>query len=271
MRQLEPIRHGIDASRAVLNRIVRGVERRVRGGRLPSPSDQEEALHRLLGVDWPCPAREEFEHLWPSVVGSLRARGLDLGRGAYGGWDDADPAVARTVWCLTFHLRPEVVLETGVARGLTSRFALEALARNGAGRLWSIDLPPSQVRAPGLADQTGVAVPPELRGRWTLLRGTSRQCLPSLVDGLARLDLSVDLFIHDSLHTGRNVRFELDRVWPRLGADGVALVDDVEQNAAFSSFAREHPEAATLVCDAADGRSQFGCLLRSGSARAAAR
>jgi hypothetical protein len=250
---------------ALLERVVRGVERRARGGRLPSVGDDDEPLHQLLGVTWPCPCREEFEELWPSVIGSLRARGMDLGRGAYGGWDDADPALARTVWCVTLHLHPEVVLETGVARGLTSRFALEALHRNRAGRLWSVDMPPSPTRAPGLAEQTGVAVSPELRGRWTLLRGTSRRCLPSLVEGLAQLELGVDLFIHDSLHTGRNVRFELDCVWPTLRATGAVVIDDVEQNAAFGSFAREHPQATALVRDAADGRSQVGCLLRSGS------
>jgi hypothetical protein len=266
MQQLERVGYGVHASRALLDRVIRGTERRVRGGRLPSIAHHQEALHRLLGVAWPCPAREEFEELWPSVLESLRAQGLVLGRGAYGGWDDADPAVACAVSCLARHLRPEVVVETGVARGLTSYFVLNALERNGRGRLWSIDLAPSPVHARGLADQTGVAVPPELRGRWTLLRGTSRRCLPGLVEGLAQLALPVDLFIHDSLHTGRNVRFELDCVWPRLSADGAVLVDDVEQNAAFGSFSREHPSAGALVCDAADGRSQFGCLLCSSSA-----
>jgi hypothetical protein len=31
----------------------------------------------------------------------------------------------------------------------------------------------------------------------------------------------------------------------------------------FGSFSRAHADAKALVCDAADGRSQFGCLLRS--------
>jgi Methyltransferase domain len=265
MQALGRVGYGVHASRAFLNRVVRGVERRVRGGRMPSFGDQEESLHRLLGVTWPCSARAEFEELWASVLGSLHAQGLDVGRGAYGGWDDADRAVGRAVWCLARHLRPEVVVETGVARGLTTYLLLKALERNGSGRLWSIDLAPSAIGAPGLAGQTAAAVPPELRCRWTLLQGTSRRCLPGLLDGLAQLELPVDLFIHDSLHTGRNVRFELDSVWPRLSPDGVALVDDVEQNAAFGSFARRHPEVSAIVCDAADGRSQFGCLLRSSS------
>ncbi len=226
----------------------------------------DEKLHRLLGLEWPCSAKDELETLWPAVTASLREQGLVLGRGAYGGWDDADPALGRVLWCLTRHLRPKVVVETGVARGLTSRLILEALARNDAGRLWSVDLPPSSTYAPGLADQTGIAVPTKLRERWTLLRGTSRDCLPGLIDGLVQLNLPVDLFVHDSLHTERNVRFELDCVWPALAAGGLVVVDDIEQNAAFRAFARAHPQASTLVCDADDGRAQFGCLLHARSA-----
>lgn len=256
----------VRASGGLLNRVVRGTGRRVRGGRLPTVTDRDRALHRLTNAPWPCPDSDEFERLWPAVLDSLRARGLALGRGAYGGWDDADQAFARTVWCSAIHLRPRVVLETGVARGLTSRFALEALERNGSGRLWSIDLPPARAGASRLADQTGAAVPPELRGRWTLLRGSSRRYLPGIVDGLAQLGLAVDLFIHDSLHTSRNTHFEIECVWPVLSVGGIVLVDDVEQNAAFGSFARAHADAKALVCDAADGRSQFGCLLRSPTA-----
>jgi predicted O-methyltransferase YrrM len=260
MSPLDNVRRGVHVPLALLNRIVRGVERRVRGGRLPAARAHDEQLHRLLGLEWPCAVRDEFDVLWPAVTASLREQGLVLGRGAYGGWDDADPALARVVWCLTRHLRPMAVVETGVARGLTSRVILEALARNDAGRLWSVDLPPSLTNAPGLADQTGIAVPAELRERWTLLRGASRDCLPGLIGGLARLNLPVDLFVHDSLHTGRNVRFELDCVWPALAAGGLVVIDDIEQNAAFRAYARAHPQAHALVCDADDGRAQFGCL-----------
>jgi hypothetical protein len=221
--------------------------------------DPEKEQHELLDVAWPCAERDEFAALWSEILGSLRDLGLELGRGCYGGWDDADAALARSVWCLTRHLRPRVVVETGVARGLTTRLALEAIARNGAGRMWSVDLPP---KAPALAAQTAIAVPSGLRDRWRLLRGASRNRLPVLGQELADQNLTVDLFVHDSLHTGRNVRFELEWAWARLSATGAAIVDDIEQNAAFTAFARAHPDAHALVCDAADGRSQFGCLIR---------
>ena len=38
-------------------------------------------------------------------------------------------------------MRPDVVVETGVAHGVTSRIVLEALGQNDHGYLWSIDLP----------------------------------------------------------------------------------------------------------------------------------
>src|SRR5207249_1901031 len=85
--------------------------------------------------------------------------------------------------------------------------ASEALEHNGAGHLWSIDLPPF-VR--GDSQETAVAVPARLYERWTFLRGSSRQLLPSLLADLGR----VDVFVHDSMHTSRNMRFELEQMWP---------------------------------------------------------
>jgi hypothetical protein len=66
--------------------------------RVPRPAyraapDWEATVHRSLGAAWPCPACAEFASLWTSVLGALSARGLGVGRGAYGGWDDADPAL----------------------------------------------------------------------------------------------------------------------------------------------------------------------------------
>jgi hypothetical protein len=216
----------------------------------------EPKLHELVGARWPCGAVAEFGAVWRQAVADLRRRGLAVGRGRFGGWDDADPGLARAAWCLTRHLRPQIVVETGVARGLTSRLVLEALARNGTGRLWSIDLPPLIERQ--LETETASAVTPELREQWSLLRGSSRRLLPDLVRDVGR----VDLFLHDSMHTTRNVRFELAQVWPALRPGGAALVDDVERYPAFGRFSYEHPEAGALVCVADDARALFGCLIR---------
>jgi predicted O-methyltransferase YrrM len=214
-------------------------------------------LHELVGVPEACEA-DGFEEVWAAALGDLRARGLEVGRGAFGGWDDGDARLGRLAWCLTRHLRPEFVVETGVARGLTTRMILEAMDRNGRGRLWSIDLPP--LIAHELWEETAAAVPASLRDRWTLLVGSSRQMLAGLLRGLPRLDL----FVHDSMHTTRNVSFELDRVWPALRPGGVMLLDDVQKNHATADFLREHPDLPNVICAAEDGQALIGLVIKPG-------
>ena len=101
------------------------------------------------------------------------------------------------------HQCPSVVVETAVARGVLW-IVLEALNRNERGHLWSIDLP--HLLEKDLHAQIGAAVPSPHRARWSYVEGSSRRRLPSLLRSLAQ----VDLFIHDSLHTARNTRFEME-------------------------------------------------------------
>jgi hypothetical protein len=214
----------------------------------------EEWLHRQLGLDWPCPQADEFPSVWAAAIDTVREQGLEVGRGSYGGWDDADPGLARAVWCLTAHLAPTKVVETGVARGITSRIILERLARNGAGHLWSIDRPSPDAN---LHEQIGVAVPASLRDRWSYVQGTSRRRLPPLLDEIGE----IDLFVHDSGHTRRNVSFELSAAWPKVGR-GAMIADDVNQSSAFKAFVSATPEARVAVEAADDGKALFGIALK---------
>lgn len=214
----------------------------------------EQHLHERLGQPWPCAECQEFETLWSRIADSFAHQGLAMGRAAYGGWDDGDRGFTRAVWCLTRHLGARTVVETGVARGITSRVILEALERGGEGRLCSIDLPALDA---AVHTEIGAAVPAELRGRWTYVNGTSRSRLPGLLDELGE----IDLFVHDSSHTTRNLRFELERAWNALGR-GAALADDIERNEAFAIFTRRHPDVPAFVAAADDGGAQFGILLK---------
>lgn len=192
--------------------------------------DWERRLHSLLEAPWPCAAVSEFWALWPEVLQPLQARGLTIGRGAFGGWGDGEPGLARVIWCLVRHLRPARIVETGVARGVTSRVILEALQRNGAGDLWSIDLPP-QLK-PELHDQIAMAVKDRNDSRWTYIKGSSRRRLPGLLAELGQ----IDLFVHDSRHSEHNVRFELDQAWSALRPGGFLVADDIDLNWGFHSF-----------------------------------
>jgi hypothetical protein len=142
---------------------------------------------------------------------------------------NADFTLARTCYAVCRMLKPTVVIETGVAYGVTSSFILAAMAENQHGQLYSIDLPPLS----NDGDQfVGTLVPDELRSRWNLHRGTSRRLLPEL---LAKLP-AVDVFIHDSLHTQRNILFELETVSPSLAHPAAVLVDDASDNTAFAEW-----------------------------------
>ncbi len=221
---------------------------------LPSPA-WEEQVHELLGGPWPCAEVSEHRLIWEDIQALLTQGGLATGRRAYDCWDDGDWALARAVWCATRHLRPRRVVETGVARGITSRTILEGLRRNGEGHLWSIDLPS---RHADLAKEVGFVVPVELRDRWTLIAGSSRHRLRSL---LARVG-QIDLFVHDSLHSERNMRFELGRAWPVLRRGGAMIVDDVHMNAGFHTWLQGVADAHSVVCVPDDEQALFAVVIK---------
>jgi hypothetical protein len=85
-----------------------------------------QALHRLLGAPWPCPEGDRVAALLADIVARLAGCGLAFGRHTYGGYSDSDESLARAVWCAVRHSAPDVVVETGVARGVTSRIVPEA-------------------------------------------------------------------------------------------------------------------------------------------------
>jgi hypothetical protein len=255
------------AARAVARDPGEGVERVIEHvrkwlvDRRASPAyaprdDWLQTLHAWLGVPWRCDAAGAFDAVWTEATGALAAGSLPIGRGAYGGWDDADPAFALAAWCLASHLKPARVVETGVARGLTTRCVLEALRRNGAGHLWSIDLPP--LLETELETQTAAAVDRSVRSRWTYIRGSSRRRLPALLSELG----SIDVFVHDSMHTERNVSFELAAAWDALRPGGALLVDDVQQSGAFAAFTSATGGQRSVVGRAADGGALIGAVVR---------
>jgi Methyltransferase domain len=131
-------------------------------------------------------------------------------------------------------LRPEHVVETGVATGVSTSFIAAALVENGAGRLYSIDLPPradtDRRHADGSsspAQGPGWGIPAEIRsairGRHELILEDVRTALPSLLARLPR----VDLFLHDDLHTPDHMLWEYRLVWPHLRTGGVLASDDI--------------------------------------------
>lgn len=107
----------------------------------------KEALHRfavgrMLGLD-PKSVEARFSELGANsrFLDHVATMGKLAGRPLGGFARPADLyVICRTV-------RPNVVIETGVASGLSSAYILQALEDNSSGRLYSIDLPDADTEA----------------------------------------------------------------------------------------------------------------------------
>jgi predicted O-methyltransferase YrrM len=151
-------------------------------------------------------------------------------------------SLMRTVAALTRLTQPRTVVEVGVARGYSSAAILRALeSEGGDGRLFSIDLPPLDEDA----GFVGKVVPTELRSRWLLSLGPSRDQLPRLLPRIA----AVDLFVHDGDHSYDSQREDLETIWPQLRPGAIAVVDDVWSEAVFE-VADEHGANVAVVAGA---------------------
>jgi hypothetical protein len=151
------------------------------------------------------------------------------------------------LYSIVRHLKPDVVVETGVGGGLSSAFLLKGLYDNNRGRLYSIDLLNHEealaregriekavaILPPEL--KQGFIVPDELTGRWDLLSGKTQDLLPSLLQKVG----PAQIFFHDSEHTYENMMFEYSTSWPHIESKGFLLSDNVNDNRAFPDFAKK--------------------------------
>jgi len=218
--------------------------------------DWQPLLHAAVNAPWPCEASDSFSAVWDATISGLTAAGLRVGIASYGGWNDGDRAQAEALWCLIAHIRPQKVVETGVAHGLTSRIILDGLQRLGTGHLWSVDLPAVD---PALHPEIGRAVPQDLRSRWTYVPGTSRERLPQVVRTVGQFDL----FVHDSLHTARNLCFELDTAWPMIRPGGAAVVDDIDHSLGFRTFVDRAGPGASITARHVTGEGLWGIAVKA--------
>jgi predicted O-methyltransferase YrrM len=211
---------------------------------LPTHRDPISAAHELLDV-------ESCEACAQEIVEVEREVGARLSEDHR---HDGGPALAQMVWTIVRHTHPGTVVETGVARGVSSAFILDALDRNASGNLWSIDLPPIH---PAWRLETGSAVPERLRSRWTYIHGASRRHLPGLLAELGRLDM----FVHDGWHTLETQTMEFDLAWPCLADRGVLICDDAQSSAAFVTLAEKTGREPYIVAER--GKQGVVGLLRA--------
>jgi hypothetical protein len=204
----------------------------------------QQDLHQYL-------AEEALQEIESEVFQSIRNVPKHV---PFGLFENADLTLARICYVLARTLAPRKLVETGVCSGVTTAFLLQALEVNGSGELHSIDLPPLGKNA---ADSVGWLIPRRLQRNWRLYRGTSKSELPRLLRRLSQ----VDLFVHDSLHTYRNMRRELAMVAKHLGPNAAVLCDDIGGNRAFSEWAETTSSAHVGIVQQHSKDSLLGAAL----------
>lgn len=162
--------------------------------------------------------------------------------GSTGEWD------CEALYYLVRALKPRIAVETGVCYGASTSYILEALARNGGGLLYSIDLGNSADEPPN-----DFFVHPSQRKHWNLIVGDSTVELPSLLAMLGK----IDLFHHDSLHTYEHMMWEYETAFRHLDPTGAISSDDVAvmlslarpfQHCPFLDFAERHHWTSRTAC-----------------------
>lgn len=140
----------------------------------------------------------------------------------------------RFLYWLARYLKPQAVLETGVAAGWSSRAFLLALKKNGAGKLYSSDLP--YFRLPNPERFVGVLVEPELRQGWSLHVEGDEINLPRILEMVPR----IDIFHYDSdkMRSGRE--FAMSLVREKLSPGGIMVMDDIFNDDWFRTYVTDH-------------------------------
>jgi predicted O-methyltransferase YrrM len=123
-----------------------------------------------------------------------------------------------------------IIIETGVSLGYSSTALLEAIKKNGNGRLFSSDFP-----YPGLKDSDkyiGVLVPKEFRKDWVLKIKGDKYNLPEISEMAGK----VDLIHYDSDKSFSGRKFALRVLEKNISSDTVIIMDDIHENTHFKQL-----------------------------------
>lgn len=137
-------------------------------------------------------------------------------------------------------IKPTNIVETGIAYGTSSAYILKALDENGEGKLHSID---AVFRPWQSEEMIGSIIPKKLKSRWNLVLGKSNEKLEKLFDEIS----DVEIFIHDSLHTYKNMMFEFETAFEKIKGNGIIISDDVLENDAFHDFSKNKNLQSVLI------------------------
>jgi predicted O-methyltransferase YrrM len=129
-------------------------------------------------------------------------------------------------------VKPSHVVETGTDKGLGSCAMAAALLRNGHGVLTTIDINPD----------SGYLIAGDYAGVTERVIGDSVQVLQKGV-------MTIDLFLHDSLHTRAYEIAEFEAVAPQLSGRAVVLSDNAHVTDALPTWAERTGRSFAFFCE----------------------
>ena len=131
----------------------------------------------------------------------------------------------------------KLIIETGVANGITTNAIMKALEESGAnGELNSFDVLPETSKA-----YSGV-------GNWKfhlLKEKNAHKQIKSVVSSLPK----VDVWVHDSNHGYRWQKFEYLLALSVLGKNGILISDDIDASSAWGDLAKTHFRKSYVIFD----------------------
>lgn len=124
--------------------------------------------------------------------------------------------------------KPELIIETGVATGMSSFFILKAMSENSSGKLISTDI----------RYDAGEIVPNYLKNRWdfVLLKRDDKSQFKKFINNFDK----IDIFFHDSDHSYWWQTLEYNLSFKHLKNYGLLISDDIDNSYAFLDFVRKN-------------------------------
>ena len=141
----------------------------------------------------------------------------------------------------------KLIVETGVANGITTNAIMKAIEESGADSdLHSFDVLPETSKA-----YVG-------GGNWNfhLLKGKN---VHKQIKSVASLLPKVDVWVHDSNHGYRWQKFEYLLALSVLSKNGILISDDIDASSAWGELAKTHFRKSYVIFDS---RKFFGIALK---------
>ena len=131
------------------------------------------------------------------------------------------------VYFLTRLIKPNNIIETGVAAGFTTYAFLKAIEKNKKGNLYSSDFP--YFRLPNAEQFIGIIIPASLKKKWNLYINGDENNIKEIKKRIK----SVDLVHYDSDKTYEGRKNFLKSISTIIHKDTFIIMDDLHDNTFF--------------------------------------